>query len=111
MVEAIQIIGLGFSAFILYVSFLYYKKRDFTLAEWGFWTLFAAGFAVVSVAPNVIDPVVSTLNFARKLDLFIVLGFMFLIAMVFYNYHMTRHADKRVEELVRNLAIEKAEKK
>ncbi len=107
----IQVFGLIFSAFVLYLSFLYYKKKEFTLTEWGFWALFAALFATVSIFPGLLDPIVSNLNLGRKLDLFIILGFMFLIATTFYTYRITRHTDKRVEELVRKIAIEQEEKK
>ena len=107
----IQVFGLVFSAFMLYVSFLYYKKKEFTLTEWSFWALFAVLFAAISVFPEVLDPVVKSLNLGRKLDLFIILGFMFIIAITFYTYKITRHTDRRVEELVRNIAIERAEKK
>jgi len=107
----IQVFGLVFSAFMLYVSFLYYKKKEFTLTEWSFWALFAVLFAAVSVFPEVLDPIVRSFNLGRKLDLFIILGFMFIIGMTFYTYRVTRHTDKRVGELVRNMAIERAEKK
>lgn len=111
MVQAIQALGLVFSAFIIYMSFLYYKKREFTPTELVFWALFAAGFATLSLFPAILNPVTSTLNLGRKLDLLIITGFMFLIAMTFYTYRITRHTDKKMEELVRSLAIEKAEKK
>lgn len=107
----IQVFGLVFSAFMLYLSFLYYKKKEFTLTEWGFWALFAALFAIISVFPNVLDPIVSTLNLGRKLDLFIILGFMFLIAATFYTYRVTRHTDRKMEQLVMKMALEKEEKK
>ena len=107
----IQIFGLVFSAFMSYLSFLYYKKREFTLTEWGFWTVFSMIFAVVSLFPEILDPVVTTLNLGRKLDLFVILGFMFLIAAVFYVYRVTRRTDRRMEEVVRNLAMERALKK
>lgn len=111
MVLGIQVFGLVFSAFMLYLSFLYYKKKEFTLTEWGFWAVFAGLFAALSLFPGLLDPVVSTLNLGRKLDLLIILGFMFLIAATFYTYRVTRHTDRKVEELVSKLAIERAEKK
>ena len=86
----IQVFGLLFSAFMLYLSCLYYKKNEFTLTEWSFWALFAVLFAVLSVFPQVLDPVVRSLDLGRKLDLFIILGFMFLIAVTFYTYRVTR---------------------
>ena len=108
---SIQVFGLVFSVFMLYVSFLYYKKKEFTLTEWGFWTVFSVAFAAVSVFPQALDPVVATFNLSRKLDMFIILGFMFLIAATFYTYTVTRRTDRRMEEIVRNLAIERAGRK
>lgn len=110
MVLGIQVFGLVFSAFMLYLSFLYYKKKEFTLIEWSFWTFFSIVFAVISVFPEILDPIVASLNLTRTLDLFIILGFMFLIATVFYIYRVTRHTNKQVEELVRELALENKKK-
>ena len=107
----VQVFGLVFSAFILYMSFLYYKKKEFTFTEWSFWMLFAVIFAILSIFPELLNPIVTTLNLGRKLDLFIIIGFMFLIATTFYTYRVARNTDKRVGDLVRNLAIEKEEKK
>jgi hypothetical protein len=111
MALGIQVFGLVFSAFIVYVSFLYYKRKEFTFAEWGFWLVFAASFGAVSLFPDLLNPIVRTLNLGRKLDLFIILGFMFLIAMVFYTYHITRHTQRKVEEAVRKFAIDEQMKK
>ena len=105
----IQVFGLAFSAFMLYLSFLYYKKREFTLTECGFWALFAAIFATLSIFPDVLNPVVRSLNLGRKLDLLIILGFMFLIAATFYSYRIVRHTQKQLEDLVRQIAIERAQ--
>ena len=87
------------------------KKRQFTLVEWGFWTGFSVMFAAVSVFPQFLDPVVATLNLTRKLDLFIILGFMFLIAATFYTYTVTRRTDRRMEDVVRKMALERIERK
>jgi len=45
------------------------------------------------------------------LDLFIILGFMFIIAVVIYVYDVVRKTQKKVEEVVRKVAIEDASKK
>ncbi|MBI2664964.1 DUF2304 domain-containing protein [Candidatus Woesearchaeota archaeon] len=111
MALGIQVFGLAFSALMLYMSFLYYKKKEFTLTEWSFWAVFALFFAAISVFPEILDPIVKSLNLGRKLDLLIILGFMFLIAATFYTYRVTRHTDKRMETLVRNMALERNGKK
>lgn len=109
MALGIQVFGIVFGAFMLYMSFLQWKKREFTFTEWAFWSLFAAAFSGISLFPQVLDPVIAVLELGRKLDLFIIIGFMFLIAATFYTYKIVRTTQKRLEELVRQLALERAQ--
>ena len=109
MVLGIQIFALAFSAFMLYLSFLYYKKEEFTMNEWLFWSAFASVFAFFSLFPTALDPLVRSLKVGRTLDLFIILGFMFMTATIFYVYRITKRSNKKIEELVRKIAMEKGE--
>ena len=107
MVLGVQIVGLLFGVCILYVSFLNYKKKEFTLNELGFWAIFAVGFGGVALFPGILDPIVESLSLGRTMDLFIILGFMFLVAAMFYTYRLMRRVQKSHEELVRKIALEK----
>lgn len=109
MVLGIQVFGIVFGAFMLYMSFLQWKKREFTLNEWVFWSVFALAFSGISLFPEVINPITAALKLERKLDLFIILGFMFLIAATFHSYRVVRKTQKGLEELVRQLALERAQ--
>ena len=109
MVLGIQVFGIVFGIFILYMSFLQWKKREFTLNEWLFWSVFALAFSGISLFPEAINPITAALKLERKLDLFIILGFMFLIAATFYSYRIVRKTQKGLEELVRQLALERAQ--
>ena len=110
MILGVQIFALAFSAFILYLSFLYYKKEELTMNEWVFWSAFATMFAIFSMFPTALDPIARSLKITRTLDLFIILGFMVIIATMLYIYKVTKRSNKRVEELVRKIAIEKKRK-
>lgn len=109
MALGIQVFGIVFGAFILYMTFLQWKKKEFTFNEWAFWSLFALAFSAVSLFPQVLDQVITALELGRKLDLLIILGFMFLIAAVFYSYKVVRETQKGLEKLVRQLALERAQ--
>ncbi|MBI2140953.1 DUF2304 domain-containing protein [Candidatus Woesearchaeota archaeon] len=109
MALGIQVFGIVFGAFMLYMTFLQWKKKEFTFNEWAFWSLFALAFSAVSLFPQVLDPVIAVLELGRKLDLFIILGFMFLIAAIFYTYKVVRTTQKKLEELVRRTALERAQ--
>lgn len=109
MVLGIQVFGTVFGIFVLYMSFLQWKKKEFTLNEWAFWSLFAVAFSTISLFPNLLDPIVKSLKLGRTLDLFIIVGFMFIIAAVFYSYRVVRKVQRGLEQLVRQLALEKAQ--
>ena len=106
-----QLIGIIFGLGVLYLTFLYFKRNEFTRNEWGLWTLLGTLFILLSIFPELLDPIIVKFQFARTLDFLIILGFMFLIAATFYTYVVTRQTQRKLESLVRRLAIEKAKKK
>jgi hypothetical protein len=107
MVLAVQVLGLLFGAGMAYMAFIKYKKKEFTLTESAFWVVLAVLFAIVALFPGLLDPIVESLSLARAMDLFIILGFMFLLLAVFYTYSLVRADQKKVEEIVRRIALER----
>jgi len=106
MIIGIQIFGILFGLFMLYLTYLYQKKRQLTTREWGFWSVLWIFFIILSLIPSSLDFLVKDiLQMGRTLDFLIVIGFMFLIGISFYNYSIVRRTEKRVEEIVRKLAI------
>ena len=103
----IQILGILFGFFMMYYTFLQYKRKEFTIREYSFWFLFSSAFIVVTLLPQVLDPVLSTLSIARTLDFFIIVGFLFLIFVTFYTYTIVRKNQKKLEEVVRKVALRK----
>ncbi len=107
----IQIAGSLFGLFMIYYSFLNYKRKQFTTKEFGFWLLLWVLFILVSLFPFLLDPVVKPAGFLRALDLLTITGFIFLIGAVFYTYTLTRKNQKQLEEIVRIVAMKKSRKK
>ena len=103
----IQIIGILFGFFMMYYTFLHYKRKEFSIREYSFWFILWAVFIVVTLFPAILDPILKTLSIARALDFFIIIGFLFLIGAIFYTYTIVRKNQKKLEEIVRNMAIKK----
>lgn len=103
----IQILGILFGFFMMYYTFLQYKRKEFTIKEYSFWFIFWGVFVIITLFPQVLDPVLDTLNIARTLDFFIIVGFLFLIFVVFYTYTLVRKTQQKLEKVVRNIAINK----
>lgn len=110
MLLGVQILGILFALWLLYLSFLHYKRNEFNTTEFSFWVLLWVLFGFVTIFPNSLEFAVDTLSLARKMDLFTIIGFLFLTALTFYNYTTVKKSKNKLENVVRKLAIDNVEK-
>ncbi len=103
----IQILGLFFGLFMMYYVFLHHKRKELTIKEYLFWISLWILFIILTLFPTLLRPFVKSIGFARTMDFFIVAGFLFLIVSLFYIYLLVRGNQKRLENIVRKMAIEK----
>lgn len=108
MILGIQILGVAFALFMLYLTFLHYKRKEFTINEAGFWIGLLIIFIIITLVPGIVDPLVKTLNIGRKMDFYIIAGFMFLVFSSYYIYGQMRKTQKKLEAVVREVAIKRA---
>lgn len=101
----IQIVGILFGFFMMYYTFLHYKRREFRKSEYAIWLILWAIFIIVTIFPGVLDPIVRSLSFARTLDFFIIVAFIFLTGISFYMYTITRKNENRIEQIVRKISF------
>lgn len=106
-IVGIQILGVLFGFFMVYYNFLQYKRKEFTIREYGFWFAFWGSFVVITLFPQVLDPLLATFGIIRALDFFMITGLLFLIFIIFYTYVQIRRTQKKLEEIVRNIALKK----
>src|SRR3989338_7738912 len=111
MVLGIQIAGFLFGLFMIYYSFLIYKRKEFTLKEFVLWLVIWIMLIIVALFPYVLDPIVKTFGFLRALDLLVLSGFLFLILVIFYTYTIMRKIQKKLEVIVREIAIKNKKKR
>lgn len=108
MVLGIQILGLLFGLFMIYITFISGKRREFTTKEGGFWIVVWVLFMLISLFPRSLDFIVKgVLKLQRPLDFFIIAGFMFMIGFIFYSYTLIRKNQKKLEEIVRKMSMKK----
>ena len=109
MLLGIQIIGVLFGLFMLYITFLGMKRKELNGREASFWVVAWLIFLIFTIMPHSLDFIVKdVLDFARTMDFFIVAGFIFLIGLTFYNYMVVKKNRKKLEDLVRKVAIKRA---
>ena len=103
----IQIAGFLFGMFMMYYSFLNYKRKEFTAKEFIFWACLWVLFDITALFPFLLDPLIKSIGFLRVLDSLTIAGFVFLIGAVFYTYTITRKNQRQLEEIVREMAMKK----
>ena len=112
VILAIQVVGMVFALFMLYITFLHQIRKEFTVKESIFWFGAWGAFLFMSIFPRALDFFIkNVLNFSRRLDFFIIIGFMFIIGLLFHTYTIMRKNQNEVEEIVRKIAIDKSNKK
>jgi len=61
--------------------------------------------------PETIYGMMETLNIQRTVDFFVIGGFLFFSVIIFYLYVVVKQTQKKVEMVVRKVALEKKAKK
>ena len=107
VLSGVQILGALFGLLLLYLAFVHQKRREFTIKEWFGWSGLAIVFIIFAIFPQILDPVTVRLKIFRALDFMVILGFMFMIIVIFYTYTLSRTNQKKLEIIIRSEAIGK----
>ena len=62
----------------------------------------------IALAPFALDSIIHNLNFYRRLDFFVVVGFFVLLGIGFYNYSTVKKMERKLEVFVRREALQNA---
>ena len=111
MVLGIQLIGIMFTIFMVYLTFLNYKQNKFSNVEWIAWLFAWIIFLVITLFPRVLNPILETLNLYRAMDFYISIGFLFFIILMFNAHASLKSVQRKVETITRELAIERVKRK
>jgi len=104
MVLGVQLLGLGFGVFMMYYTFLHFKRKEFTPAEFGVWFCLWIALLVASLFPQWLDLITMKLDFKRTFDLLVVGGFVVLSWLFFSTYTKLKLVQDKLERLVKELA-------
>ena len=105
---ALQLISIVFGLYMLYWSFLVYKKRLIYINELFFWVVVWVSFMGVVLLPESTKTILQTFKINRTMDLLMILTFFVLWMITFRNYTENKQLRKKLQDLVRSMAIKKA---
>ena len=104
----IQLISIMFAVFMLYISFIHFKKENINTGEFIFWIALWSGFVFVSLNPAILNPILQKLFITRALDLLMIAAFMILAYLGFMNHVGIKHLNKRISTIIKKDAINNA---
>jgi len=108
MIFGLQIIGLLFGLFMLYLTFLYYKRNEYDIRAFIAWTVIWLFFLVMVIFPKSVYGLMEIIDVQRTVDFFVIAGFLFFSLIIFYLFVTVKNIQKKVEKVVREVAIKRA---
>lgn len=105
MVNGVQILGIAFSLLMLYFTYLYFKRKEFTKTEAGSWCAVWIVLILLLAFPGWIGSVTENFGFARAFDVFTVLGFIFLLTLCFTLTQRVHKLDRKLRQAIQQEAL------
>ncbi len=105
MILGIQMVGILFGLLMLYFAFIHFKRKEMKNFEFSIWFIVWIFFVFLTIFPNSLDFIATTLNLVRTMDFLTVMGFLFLIGLTYHNYFVTKKNEKNIEKIVREISL------
>ena len=110
MIAGLQLIGILFGVVMLYLSYVYYKKNTYTQRSFVLWGAVWVIVVIIFAAPQITYGLLGFLKIERTADLLTAVSLVFLTTIVFYIYSTVKQLQRKMEELVRELATREVKK-
>ena len=104
-----QIIASVFALFMIYLTFLHYKREEFSSYQFFVWEALFVGFLLSVWLPDRLNGLMEQLGIIRAFDLFAIVGFAMILFLVFHNYLLLTKLERRLETKVRAKALDDAQ--
>lgn len=111
MALTIQYIAAFFGIVMVYFTYMYFKRREFSLADFFVWGILWLLFIFAVIFPNTLNIFLETFNIKSAIDFITIFAFIFIFALVFYLHLNVRKMQRKLEIVVRETAIKRADKK
>jgi hypothetical protein len=108
MLAGIQLIGIIFSLFMIYLTFLYFKRDDYGKMGFFFWMLIWLGFLTLVAFPKSVYNIMELLSIERTAD-FVVSGALLVFSVVIFKLYVSnKKLQYKIDSVVRKVALDKA---
>jgi hypothetical protein len=105
----IQIFAVIFALVMLYFTYFYYRRKDLNINDLLVWSIVWIVFLFGVLFPQNLDFFMyQVFNVISVIQLFTIFGFIFFSIIIFYLYKTVRKNQRKIEKLVKNIAIKEA---
>lgn len=111
MITGLQITGVLFALMMIYFAILHYKKNNLNGVEIVSWISIWILVILIMLFPEIVRIYASSFAISRLLDLLIGGAFIILFIMVSSAYVKVNKIEKKMDDLVRKIALEYKGKK
>ncbi|RLE38559.1 hypothetical protein DRJ17_03540 [Candidatus Woesearchaeota archaeon] len=107
MVLGIQIIGFVFAVAMIYFTYLYFRRRQFDMKDFIIWLIVWILLVIAVLIPSTVNIFLESLGIVSAIQLFAITGVLFLLAVVFFLHKSVRTQQKKLNKIVKAIALEK----
>ncbi|MDP2683932.1 MAG: DUF2304 domain-containing protein [bacterium] len=97
----IQIIAIIFAIWMIYFSYLHFRRGEFKKIEFILWQVLWIGLIIVVIYPSSVKFILETFNINRTFDLVVIVGVVVLFGITFRNYVLLKRTEKKLVDLIR----------
>ena len=105
MLLMIQILGVIFGIGMLYLTYVYLRRKEFSIRDTIFWIIVWLGFIILIIFSGSANILLESLHIHRAMDLFVMIGFAVMSIIIFHLYVSYKRMNKKLEQLIRKIAM------
>ncbi len=101
----IQILAILFALWMIYFSYLHFRRGEFRRIEFILWQVLWIGLVVVVLFPTSVKFILEAFSISRTFDLVIIVGIVVLFGVTFRNYVIVKRMERKIEEFIRKESL------
>lgn len=107
----LQLVVVVFALGMLYWTYFSFRRSVLRLPETVLWALAWSGAIAIALRPASSAAFIQNLRISRAMDLFVIVGFLLVWVVLFFNHLENRRLKRQLAELVRQLALRESKER
>ncbi len=101
----LQFVAIIFALWMLYFSYLHYRRHEFNRIEFMIWEMLWVGLIFVVILPQSVKFLIQAFSITRTFDFVVIVGMMVLFGLTFRMYVLQKRIEKKIQQIVRDSTL------